>query len=300
MPAQAGGGPAALPAGRTVLAPAPQPAGAPSAASGVRRHPRAARALRLGARGRTLIRPMLGTRRALALLILSLYFFQFALSAWLGPHELMAVNIGMMFCYGLGFFGVAAEWFWARWFAMGLGNFGALMLLILFKVDFEPLYVFFGVSHLLVVLCLMGEGMAAKYEYSEKAVERWNLQEDSMALVRRAVKSAGSTLPLLILYGLAPRPEFLQLALLGTGLTGLFGLVRGKTWGPLLFGATGLVCLLDGLGLFGDPTVFFFMLGPDTFPALYGNAGVFAASMMLVALPFIGPSFRYLRAPRPS
>lgn len=241
---------------------------------------------------------MIGTRRAIALLILSFFVIQFGISAWLGPDELMAVNIGLAACYGLAFFGLAAEWFWARWFAMGVGNFGSLMLLVLVKVGFEPVFVFFGVTHLLVVLCLMGEGMAAKYEYSEAAAERWNLQEDSMALVRRAVKSAGSTLPLLILYGLAPRGEWLQYALLLTGLTGLVGLLRGKTFGPLLLGATGFVCLLDGLGVFGSPTMGFMMLGHDTLPALYGNAGIFAAATMLVALPFAAPAYRYLRRRR--
>ena len=66
--------------------------------------------------------------------------------------------LGLALCYGLAFFGVAAEWFWARWFAMGVGNFGSLMLLVLFKVGFEPLFVVFGVSHLLVVLATDGRG----------------------------------------------------------------------------------------------------------------------------------------------
>ena len=52
-----------------------------------------------------------------------------------------------------------------------------------------------------------------------------------MALMRRAVKSAGSTLPLLIVYALAPRGEWLQWSLLATGVLGFFGLVRGKSLG---------------------------------------------------------------------
>ena len=54
--------------------------------------------------------------------------------------------------------------------------------------------------------------------------------------------------------------------------------------------------LLDGLGVFGAPTIGFMMLGHDTFPALYGNAGIFAGATMLVALPFVGPAFRYVFA----
>ncbi len=245
---------------------------------------------------------MIGFRRALALLILSFYVIQFGMTAWLGPDELMAMNIGLAAVYGLAFFGVAAEWFWARWFAIGVGNFGSLMLLLLFKVGFEPLFVIFGVSHLLVSVCLMGEGMAAKYEYSERTAERWNFQEDSLALMRRAVKSAGSTLPLLILYALAPRQDqaFLQLAMLATGCVGLFGLLKGKTWGPLVLGGTGLLCLLDGLGVFGAPTIGYFMLGPDVLPALYGKVGVFAGGLLLVLVPFVSPIAKFMRSPEPA
>ncbi len=241
---------------------------------------------------------MIGVRRALALLILSFFVIQFGMTAWLGPDELFPMYLGLALCYGLAFFGLAAEWFWARWFAMGVGNFGSLMLLVLFKVGFEPLFVFFGVTHLLVVVALLGEGMAARYEYSEQTAERWNFQEDSMALMRRAVKSAGSTLPLLIIYALAPRAEWLQLTLLATGVIGFVGLIRARTWGPLLLGATGAACLLDGLGVFGAPTIGFFMLGPDMLPALYGKAGVFAGAMLLVLVPFVGPMLRYLAAPQ--
>ena len=238
---------------------------------------------------------MIGIRRALALLILSFFVIQFGAAAWLGPGELVAVNIGLALVYGIAFFGLAAEWFWARWFAMGVGNFGSLMLLVLLKVGFEPLFVFFGVSHLLVVVMLMGEGMAARYEYSEKTAERWNFQEDSLALMRRAVKSAGSTLPLLILYALAPRPELLQLALLGTGIAGFIALLRGKTWGPIALGATGLLCLLDGLGVFGPPTIGVLMLSPEGLPAVGGKVGVFAGGLMLVLVPFLAPMTRFLR-----
>ena len=65
-----------------------------------------------------------------------------------------------------------------------------------------------------------------------------------------------------------------------------------------MIGATGAVCLLDGLGVFGAPTIGFFMLGPDLLPALYGKAGVFAGALLLCSLPFVVPMFRYLSAPQ--
>ncbi|NVB39009.1 hypothetical protein G6O69_14295 [Pseudenhygromyxa sp. WMMC2535] len=240
---------------------------------------------------------MIGIRRALSLLILSFYVIYFAIGSWLVPDEMMAAFIGLALCYGLAFIALAAEWFWARWFAIGLGNFGSLSLLLLFQVEVEYALVVFGVSHLLVVLFLSGEGMAAKYEYSEQTAERWNFQEDSIALLRRAVKSAGSMLPFLILYALAPRQEqglIQALALVG-GVAGLFGLVRAKTWGPLALGATGFLCLLDGLGVFGAPTIGFFMFGPELMPVVCGKFGVFAGGLMLVTLPFLAPMARFLR-----
>lgn len=239
---------------------------------------------------------MIGLRRAIALLILSFFTIQFAMTGWLGPDELQAMYVGLALCYGTAFVSVAAEWFWGRWFAMGVGNFGSLMLLVLFKVGFEPIFVFFGVTHLLVTLCLTGEGMAAKYEYSEATAERWNFQEESIALMRRAVRSAGSTLPLLILYALAPRGEWLHLTVLIAGIAGFIGLVRARMWGPIVLGLTGAVCLADGLGLLGPPTIGYLMLGPDAVPALYGRAGVFAGGLMLVMVPFVVPMIRYLRA----
>ena len=243
---------------------------------------------------------MIGIRRALALLVLAFFTVNFGMTAWLGPDELYAAYLGLTLCYLTAFVGLAAEWFWARWFSIGLGNFGSFFLILLFKIGPEPIFIFFGVSHLLVVLALSGEGMAAKYEYSEAAMERWNFSEDSIVLMRRAVKSAGSTLPLLILYALAPRQDqaFLQLAMLGTGLVGLVGLLRMRSWGPMLLGATGLVCLLDGLGVFGAPTIGFFMLGPDVMPAVYGKVGVFAGGLMLVMVPFLAPMVRFLRRPQ--
>ncbi|HRI08972.1 MAG TPA: hypothetical protein PKW35_14215, partial [Nannocystaceae bacterium] len=69
---------------------------------------------------------MVGIRRALALLFLSFYFWQFLITALLGPEELLPAFAGLAVCYGVAFVGVAAEWFWARWFAMGVGNFGSL------------------------------------------------------------------------------------------------------------------------------------------------------------------------------
>ncbi len=229
---------------------------------------------------------MVGLRRAIALLILGFYVTQFAMTAWLGPDEMFACYLGLALCYGLAFLALGAEWFWARWFAIGVGNFGSLLLLVLFKVGMEPIIAFFGFTHLAVAVLLLGEGMAARYEHSETTAERWNFQEESLVLMRRAVKSAGSTIPLLILYGLAPRPEAVQLTAVGLGIAGLVGLLRGRTWGVLALGGAGLLALADGLGLFGGAPTGYLLLTPTGGPIVYG-AGVALLAALVLAVPAV-------------
>jgi hypothetical protein len=239
---------------------------------------------------------MVGIRRALALLLLGFYVTQFAMTAWLGPDELYAAYLGLALCYGLAFFGLAAEWFWARWFAVGVGNFGSLALLVLAKVGMEPIIAFFGITHLIIWLSLLGEGMASRYEHSAHTAERWNFQEESLVLMRRAVKSAGTTLPFLILYTLAPQQDAIQLTALALGIAGLVGLLRARTWGLAALGAAGAIALADGLGLFGAPTVGYLLLTPTGTPMIFGPVvGLLAGGLLLAPLAFFRPFVRALR-----
>lgn len=240
---------------------------------------------------------MVGIRRAISLLLLSLFFWNFVLTALLGPDEVFACFTGLAVVYGLAFVGIAAEWFWARWFAIGIGNFGALSLITLLQTGLEPVIAMFGVSHLLIALMLGGEGMAARYEHSESTAERWNFQEESLVLLRRAVKSAGMSLPLLILYTLAPKPELLHYVALASGVAGVVGLLRGRTWGLAGMGLAGMIALADGLGLFGPPTVSFLLLTPSGSVVLWGSVfALLAGSMLAAPLAFAAPILRYLRA----
>jgi hypothetical protein len=237
---------------------------------------------------------MVGIRRAVALLLLGFYVTQFAMTAWIGPDELYACYLGLALCYGLAFIGLAAEWFWARWFAIGIGHFGSLLLLVLFQVGLEPIILFFGGTHLAVALFLSGEGMAAKYEYSEAAAERWNLQEESIILMRRAVKSAGSTIPILILYALGPRPELMQYAALAFGVVGLVGLLRGRTWGVLALGTAGLIPLV--LWFLGQHSAGYLLTSPVGYPVVSGQiVQLLAAAMLIIPAIYAGRMLAYLR-----
>lgn len=237
---------------------------------------------------------MVGIRRAFALLLLGFYVTQFAMTAWLGPAELFPCYLGLALCYGLAFVGLAAEWFWARWFAIGVGHFGSLLLLVLLQVGMEPIIAFFGFTHLAIAVFLAGEGMASRYEYSEAAAERWNFQEESLVLMRRAVKSAGSTLPILILYALGPRPEFLQYAAFGLGVAGLYGLLKGRTWGVFALGAAGLVPLTQFL--LGIHSAGYLLVNPMGYPMVSGTLiQLMAAGLLLVPLFFARPMLRFMR-----
>lgn len=239
---------------------------------------------------------LLGIRRAISLLLLSLYFWNFLLVALLGPEDLYACYAALAGVYCVAFLGVAAEWFWARWFAIGLGQFGAFSLLAIPQTGPEPSLLIFGISHLLVALFLGGEGMAARYEHSESTAERYNFQEESLVLMRRAIKSAGMSLPFLILFTLGPRPELLHLAALGLGVAGVVGVIRGRTWGLLAAGAAGAIALADGLGLFGAATHGYFLTTPSGSLILHGPGfALLAGSMLLVPLAFARPLVRFLR-----
>ena len=238
----------------------------------------------------------LGIRRAISLLVLSLFFWNFVLIALLRPDELYTCYAALAAVYGVAFVGVAAEWFWARWFAIGVGHFGAFSLLALPQTGPEPTLIFFGVTHVIVSLFLAGEGMAARYEHSETTAERYNFQEESIVLMRRAIKSAGMSLPFLILFTLGPRPELHHFLALGLGVAGVAALLRARTWGLLAAGGAGVIALADGLGCFGAPTHGYFLTSPAGSLMLHGPGfALLAASMLLIPLTFGRPLLRALR-----
>lgn len=238
---------------------------------------------------------MVGVRRAVAMLFLGFYVTQFGMTAWLGPDDAFACFLLLALCYGVAFFGLAAEWFWARWFAIGVGNFGSLALLVVLKIGMEPQILFFGITHMLIWVPLLGDGMASRYEHSAETAERWNFQEESLILMRRAVKSAGTTLPFLILYGLAPQPDVVSLGALGLGVAGFIGLLRRRTWGVLSLGGAGAIALADGLGLFGAPAMGFLLVSPYEPLVIYGPIfSLLAGGLLLVPLLYARPMARFV------
>jgi hypothetical protein len=153
---------------------------------------------------------LVGERKALALLCLGFYttlFFMVGLSARTELPEWLPVFIGMTVIYTTAFMGVAAEWFWGRWFATGLGYWGCTMAVMAFVTtrSLPPQMIIFGVMHALISLCLAGEKMAAVFDAKPQWRERWKLDDQGVLRVRRSVTRAASSLPALVMFALAPR-----------------------------------------------------------------------------------------------
>ncbi len=240
---------------------------------------------------------MIGIRRATALLFLSLFFWQYLLTAVLGPEEMFHFCLALAACYGVAFMGVAAEWFWARWFAMGLGNFGAIILALgLLQIGPDASILIFGIPHLLITVFLAGEGMASHYEHSEATAERWNFQEDSLALMKRAVRSAGFSLPIIIIWALGPEADAFAWTVLGLAVAGFVGMIRGRTWSVAALGAAGIGAVVSGLGLFGQPGVGYLFLDPVGSLVVSGSIfPLLAACLLITPAIFAAPIARYLR-----
>src|SRR5690242_4515386 len=88
---------------------------------------------------------LVGERKAIALLCLGFFTTLFAINALFSPApELTPLFAGLAACWGIAFFAVAADWFWGRWFAVGLGNFGwtSAAWIMLSEGFLTPLFVF--------------------------------------------------------------------------------------------------------------------------------------------------------------
>jgi hypothetical protein len=252
-------------------------------------------------RGMGLERP----RVALALLPLSLFGLQYLFSALQGEPETRGLLLAMSGCYLTAFVALASEWFWARWFASGLGWSGAIMGLFAMVLMPEPeLRVIFGIFaglHAIVVVMLMGKKMAARYDMQPAWRERFGMDEFGVVRLGRAVTRASAALPGLIFWALGPREgdsHFLVLAAAGLAIVGLAGLLRLRTWSILALGGAAVAAFTAAPGF---PIPHTLMGLPDPMTVALASPGISGAlSLLLVAstLPFLGGAVRYYRSLR--
>jgi len=250
---------------------------------------------------------LVGERKAMALLCLGFYttlFFMIGLSARTELPEWVAVFTAMTLMYGVAFFSVAAEWFWGRWFATGLGYWGMTMTVMAWVTtrSLPPAMIIFGTMHALISLCLGGEKMAAIFDAKPAWRARWKLDEQGVVRVRKSVTRAASSLPALIMFALAPREGQMLAgaAVFGLALVGLGGVLAQRTFGVLALGASAVATAAlvlvgrqpEGLFAFYDRSLFFSGVdGATVTPEL----GVFAAVLLAAAaLPFVRPMAAYV------
>src|SRR4051812_4239511 len=109
---------------------------------------------------------LVGERRALAAAIMAFYFLLYGVMAFsqLAPDftKAFAAISGV---YGLAFFALVAGYFWARWYAVGVGLYGVITAAVgMWQIGAEPILLFIGGTHLAATMFLWGEAMSQPYD----------------------------------------------------------------------------------------------------------------------------------------
>lgn len=228
------------------------------------------------------------------------------LSAMIDPAWRPAF-ITLGFCYLLSFFAVGAEWFWGRWFAMGLGWSG-FMVGVFSLVNVGPVapLVIYTLLHGAVVASLNGKKVSALYEGQTAWRERYGLDEYGVSRVGKAVTRTSASLPALVVWALGPKePESLGIlsgtsgplvgVAFGLAAIGLYLLLKLRAAGTLaLVGAAAFAVVAfgsgDALSLSG--------LATHTAAAAVGARWVACAALVAATVPFWRPIVRHFSAAR--
>jgi hypothetical protein len=249
------------------------------------------------------------TRRAVAALPLSLFVFLYLIVSASSP-ELAPALLALSACYAVAFFGVVAEWFWARWYASGLGWSGVMVAVFGFtQLGWSPALAIYGALHGIVVLALMGTKMAARYDMQEAWRKRFEMDDLGVARLRKTVTRAAASLPGVILMALGPKEPGQGMLLAGAGVVtallavaGLRGVIRMRSWGLLALAASTVLLFATGGSMAAAS------ISTAAVPSWLGGVGVMALApyaagvcylfpAVLLAsalLPFVQPAARFL------
>lgn len=191
--------------------------------------------------------------------------------------------------YGLAFFSLVAGYFWARWYAVGVGLYGVITAAIgMWQLGAEPVLLFIGGTHLAATVFLWGEAMSQPYDGQDEWRKKFHMDESAVQRLGRSVIRAGLSLPFILLYAFAPKPDTAALIASVVSLVlvvaGLRGLVQLKTWGVLALGAAGALTL----SLIGGEVVLHGLRALAIGPTVAGG-------MLLAAVaPFLAPIVRFV------
>jgi hypothetical protein len=238
-----------------------------------------------------------GERRAFAAALLAFYAFIYMLVALAPPPGWAACFAAMALVYGAGFFGLVAGYFWARWYAIGLGMSGLITAVFsVIQIGMEPVLLFYGATHGGVSLFLWGGGMSSAFDGRKEWRERFHLDDNATHKLGKSVIRLGISLPYIVLYALAPKDGAAEalFAVLAGGLvlTGVVAMFRMRTWGVAAL-AGGVLTM--AASLVAQP----FELAPFGNGYALNLTAAGAAGLLLVAAalaPFVKPIARYLRA----
>jgi hypothetical protein len=247
---------------------------------------------------------LVGERRAVAAAVLAFYGFLFLLVALQPPPGWGACFAALAGIYGLAFFSLVAGYFWARWFAIGVGMSGLISASIsMFQVGWEPVLAFYGGTHGGISLLLWGRQVAARFDGRAEWRDRFHMDENATHRLGKAVIRVGISLPYIIMYALAPREgagmggDLLLAGAVGLALSGVWGLLRLRAWAipAMAAGAVGLavssVSAMASSGRHAEVA----SLG-NGYALDLSAAGVGAAVFLTLAVaPFLVPLVRYLR-----
>ncbi len=231
-------------------------------------------------------------RVALALLALSFFAFIYTMNALLAPPEWRAMMLGLGACYLAAFLALAAEWFWGRWFAAGLGYSGAMVgLLSLVMIGVHPALIVYGGLHVVVVATLWGPRVAARYELQTAWREKYGLDEPGVAKLGKTVTRSAASLPTLIMWALAPRTgQGLAVWAVLAAFLGLAGLLRMRTWALLALTGAAVAATLSA-----TPAAVV-ALGTGGAWTVWAPAPVSSLWLLAAVLPFVPAAWRFVRS----
>src|SRR5207245_801657 len=140
---------------------------------------------------------------------LSLFGLLYLVVSLNAPPGFKAGLFGLAACYLVAFLALGAEWFWARWFASGIGwsGFigGVLSLVIHPPPEILRIMLIYAGLHGLVVASLLGEKVAALYDMQEGWRARYGMDQFGVARLGKTVTRTAAALPSLIAWALFPK-----------------------------------------------------------------------------------------------
>lgn len=197
---------------------------------------------------------MVRERRALTTVVLGFYAFLWATLSLVPDTGAQAFFASMAVFYGASLFALVAGYFWARWFARGVGWWGTFAgVYIVLQAGPHPIFLFFAGTHAAILLLTAGEAMAARFEGRDEWRARYGLDDEGVKKIGNTVTNVASMLPYLAIFAFRPRYEGLaELTVplaLALAFVGTWGLVRLRTWGVLAIGAAGALFLSSVPGM---------------------------------------------------